>query len=103
MTRGMRALTAVTIFMAVLIVVGTGALIAIIIHRSVSPSPATVAATAPAKPLAVDLNEPAGTRIAAMAAVGDRLALELQGGGADRVALVDPRSGVVTGRITLGH
>ena len=35
--RGMRALTAVTIFMGVLIVVGTGALIAVIVHRSVSP------------------------------------------------------------------
>ena len=30
------------------------------------------------------LEEPAGTRIAAIAAVGDRLAVQLQGGGADR-------------------
>lgn len=102
MTKGMRALTALTIFMGVLIVIGTGALIAVIAHRLTSPS-AQLAASAPARPLAVRLDEPAGTRIAAMAALGDRLALELQGGGADRVVLVDPRSGAVTGRITLGH
>lgn len=99
MTRGMRALTAVTIFMGVLIVVGTGALIAIIVHRSVS-APATPGTAGPAT---LRLDEPAGTRIAAIAAVGDRLALELQGGGTDRVVLVDPRSGAVTGRITLGR
>ena len=103
MTRGMRALTAVTIFMGVLIVVGTGALIAIIVHRSVSPAASPVAASAPAESEAVRLDEPAGTRIAAIAALGDRLALELQGGGADRVVLIDPRSGAVTGRIVLGH
>jgi len=33
----------------------------------------------------------------------DRLAVQLQGGGADRVVLVDPDSGAVAGRITLGR
>ncbi len=95
MTRGMRALTAVTIFMGVLIVVGTGALIAVIVHRSTAPAP-------PPGPLALHLAEPAGTQIAAIASAGDRLAVELKGGGPDRVVLVDPHSGTVTGQITLG-
>ena len=100
MTRGMRALTAVTIFMGVLIVVGTGTLIAVIVHRSVSPS----AVSTPVRPLALHLDEPTGSRIAAIAGAGDRLAVEVQGGGSgDRVVLVDPHSGVVTGRITLGR
>ena len=47
------------------------------------------------------LDEPAGTRIAAIASAGDRLAVQLQGGGADRVVLVDPRTGAVAGRIGL--
>ena len=94
---GMRALKAVTIAMAVLIVVGTTALIAIIIHRSSSPS-------APAGPVAVALDQPAGTRIAGIAGAGDRLAIQLQGGGSgDRVVLVDPHSGAVTGSVTLGR
>jgi hypothetical protein len=47
------------------------------------------------------LDEPAGTRIAGIASAGDRLAVRLQGGGSDRVVLVDPRTGAVAGRIGL--
>jgi hypothetical protein len=93
---GMRALKAITIAMAVLIVVGTTALIAIIIHRSSAPS-----ASAQAWTLALD--EPAGTHIAGVAGAGDRLAVQLQGGGPDRVVVVDPRSGAVSGRIGVGR
>lgn len=93
---GMRALKVVTIGMAVLIVVGTTALIAIIIHRSSSPS-------APAQAWALALDEPAGTRVSGIAGAGDRLAVQLQGGGPDRVLVVDPHSGAVTGRINLGR
>ncbi len=42
------------------------------------------------------LDEPAGTRVAAVVAAGPRLALSLQGGGPDRVVLLDPASGTVT-------
>jgi len=94
---GMRALKAVTIGMAVLIVVGTTALIAIIIHRSSSPS------SAPSQAWSLALDEPAGTRVAGIAGAGDRLAVELQGGGPDRVLVMDPHSGAVTGRINLGR
>jgi hypothetical protein len=108
----MRALKVLTIVMGVMIVVGTGVLVAVIAHRIASPSPAAVQITggpiaggpiAGGAPLALVLDEPAGTRIAGIAAAGDRLAVQLQGGGADRVVLVDPRSGAVVGRIALAR
>ncbi|MGH7155157.1 MAG: hypothetical protein ACREF3_14630, partial [Acetobacteraceae bacterium] len=86
MGMGMRVLTALTVAMGVLILVGTTVLVVTIVRRSGAPPAAMQAA-------AVVLNEPAGTRIAGIAAVADRLAVELQGGGPDRVVLVDPRSG----------
>ena len=93
----MRALKIAVIAMGVMIVVGTTALIVVIAHRLSSPPPV---ATLPAS-LAAVLDEPAGTRIAGIAAVRDRLAVQLQGGGADRVVLIDPDTGAVTGRISL--
>ncbi len=98
----MRALKVLTIVMGVMIVAGTGVLIAVIAHRVVSPAPPDAPAAGGA-PLAVLLDEPAGTRITGIAAAGDRLAVQLQGGGPDRVVLLDPRSGTVTGRIALAH
>jgi hypothetical protein len=53
--------------------------------------------------VAAVLEEPAGTRIAGIAAVQDRLAVQLQGGGVDRVLLLDPRTGAVAGRISLSR
>jgi hypothetical protein len=89
----MRLLKAVTLAMAVLIVVGTAALLVVIGRR--------VAAPAAPMPGAVLLDEPAGTRIAGIAAAGDRLAVWLEGGGGDRVVLLDARTGAVAGRIGL--
>ena len=91
---GMRFLKVVTVAMAVLIVVGTTVLLVVIAKRLGGGSAAPV-------PVAAVLDEPAGTRIAGIAAVGDRLAVQLQGGGADRVLLLDARSGAVVGRVTL--
>ena len=98
----MRVLKVLTIVMGVMIVVGTGVLVAVIAHRIASPAPGRSPVAGQA-PLAQVLDEPAGTRIAGIAAVGDRLAVQLQGGGADRVVLVDARSGEVVGRITLAR
>ncbi|HEX5326093.1 MAG TPA: hypothetical protein VFW75_05460 [Acetobacteraceae bacterium] len=89
----MRILTAVTVAMGVLILLGTTVLVITLVERSGGPSPAAIAS--------VILDEPAGTRISGIAAVADRLAVALQGGGPDRVVLIDPRSGAVAGRITL--
>jgi Family of unknown function (DUF6476) len=90
----MRFLKVLTIGMGVLILVATTVLVVVIARR-------IGGAGTPATALAVLLDEPAGTRIAAIASAGDRLAVQLQGGGADRVVLVDPRTGAVAGRIGL--
>jgi hypothetical protein len=82
--------------MGVLILGGTATLIAVVATRAISPSglPAVVTAV---------LEEPEGSRIAGIAVVADRLAVQVQGGGADRVVLVDPKTGAVAGRISLAH
>lgn len=100
----MRALKIATIGMGVLIVLGTMTLVGIIVHRisSRDTPEAAVTAALPATVSAV-LDEPEGTHIAGIAAVGDRLAVQLQGGGVDRIVLVDPRSGSVVGRISLAR
>ena len=92
----MRFLKVLTVGMGVLIVVATTVLVVVIAQRIGG----TRTTLAPAS-VAVLLDEPAGTRIAAIASAGDRLAVQLQGGGADRVVLVDPRTGAVTGRTGL--
>ena len=87
----MRAMIGLVVIMGVLIVVGVATL-GITITRRLSMSPLSQAAT---------LNEPAGTRIVSIAAAADRLAVLLQGGGPDRIVLLDPRSGAVSGRVGL--
>lgn len=90
----MRFLKAVTIGMGVLIVIATTVLVVLIARRLGGPGPVPVA-------MSLVLNEPAGTRMVGIATAGDRLAVQLQGGGLDRVLLVDPRTGAVAGRIEL--
>ena len=94
----MRALKIATIVMGVLIVAGTMALVIAVARRSAVP--VTAGAALPAFVSAV-LDEPAGTRIARIVSVRDRLAVQLQGGGPDRIVLIDPASGAVAGRISL--
>lgn len=100
MGEAMRALKIAVIVMGVLIVAGTVVLIVGVARRSGTPT-VTVAGL-PALVTAV-LEEPEGTHIAGIAAVQDRLAVQLQGGGGDRVVLVDPRTGAVAGRISLAR
>jgi Family of unknown function (DUF6476) len=90
----MRFLKVLTIAMGVLIVVATAVLVVLIARRIGGSGPVMA-------PLAVLIDEPVGTRIVAIAAAGDRLAIQLQGGGPDHILLVDPRTGTVTGRIGL--
>jgi hypothetical protein len=91
---GMRFLQVLTIIMAVLIVAGTTVLLVVIAKRLGGGGRV-------ATPIVAVLDEPSGARIAAIAAAGDRLAVQLQGGGPDRVLLLDPHSGAVVGRIAL--
>ena len=88
----MRGLKAAVIVMAVLIVAGVTTLAIVLVQRVSAPAPAVGD---------VVLDEPEGTRIVATAALADRVVMQLQGGGPDRVVVVDLRSGRVTGRIGL--
>ncbi len=90
----MRALVVAVVAMGVLIVIG-GATLGVMVARRASVAP-------PAVHDAV-LDEPAGTRIAGVSALPDRLALQLAGGGPDRVVVVDLRTGQVVGRAALAR
>ena len=92
----MRILRVLVIVMGVFIVVATTVLIVLIVHR-LSGAPVTGQVTA----ITAKLDELAGTHIVTIVAAGDRLAIQLQGGGPDRVVLLDPRNGAVVGRIAL--
>jgi hypothetical protein len=105
---GMRALKIATVVMGVLIVLGTIGLLVALARRGAAPASSTAAsmgavATAPRTKLAVTLAEPEGTRIVTVTALQDRLAVQLQGGGPDRIVFLDPHSGAEVGRITLIH
>jgi hypothetical protein len=82
----MRALTALVIFMGVLIVAGMAVIVVTLVHRG-GASAVTVAD--------LTLAQPAGTHIASIAAAGNRLAVLLQGGGPDRILFIDPDGRVV--------
>jgi hypothetical protein len=100
MGSGMRALKVATVAMGVLILVGTAVIVVTIVKRTMSGS---APAGLPEKAFAAVLDEPSGTAIVGIASVRDRLAVQLHGGGADRVVLIDPASGVVVGRIGLAR
>ena len=94
---GMRAVKVATIAMGVLILLGTTVILVTIVKRTMTGP------IAPEKAFAAVLDEPAGTGIAGIAAAGDRLAVQLHGGGTDRVVLINPSSGAVVGRIGLAR
>jgi hypothetical protein len=89
-----RALKAAVIIMGVLIVAGVVGL-GVALTQRLSGQAASVAS--------VLLDEPAGSRIAGVSASPDRLAVQLQGGGPDRVILVDTKAGRVLGRVALAR
>ncbi len=102
----MRWLVAAVVVMGVLIVGATGVLVATLVMRFHVPGhPAGSAGAGAASPVpaAVTLDEPAGTRIAEVAALGDRLVLALHGGGPDRVVVIDPATGRATFRVGLAR
>jgi hypothetical protein len=94
---GMRALRIATIVMGVLIVMGTMGLIIGVAWRSSAPV-ASLSVSVSAV-----LDEPEGTHITGVVAVRDRLAVQLHGGGMDRVVLIDPATGALSGRISLAR
>ena len=90
----MRALKVLVVVMGVMIAAGVVVLV-LTIGQRLSP---TKSASVPAL-----LDEPVGTRISQIAASGDRLTLLLQGGGPDRVVVLDLRLGLVTTRTGLAR
>ncbi len=92
----MRAVKIAAAVMAVLIVLGTTVLVVTVTKRLSTPAVPVMAATA-----AAVMDEPVGTAIVGIASVGDRLAVQLHGGGPDRVVFVDPHTATVAGRISL--
>jgi archaellum component FlaG (FlaF/FlaG flagellin family) len=92
----MRAVKIAAAVMAVLIVLGTTVLVVALFKRASAPAAMATAAVAV-------MDEPAGTGIVSIAAAGDRLAVQLHGGGPDRVVFVDPRTATVAGRISLSR
>ena len=103
----MRALKIATIVMGVLILGGTGILLTLLAKRGTS-APAPVLTAGPTDipgeagiMASIILDEPAGSRIVSMIQAEARLALLVQGGGADRIVFVNMRTGKVAGRISL--
>ena len=89
----LRGVMTAVIVMGVLIVAGVAVLMVTIVRRLSTPP--VLAAR--------NLDEPAGTHLAQIAPAGDRLAVLLTGGGPDRIVLLDPRTGLVTGHIGLAQ
>ncbi len=92
----MRALKTAVVVMGVLIAAGVATVVVTIVQR-------TAGLSAPPVSQPALLAEPDGTRIASVAVGGDRLALHLQGGGPDRVVLLDARTGQVLLRAGLAR
>jgi hypothetical protein len=88
----MRALLGLVIGMGVLIIAGVAVVVVTIANRMGATTRLTHDLV---------LSEPAGTRITGVAGAGGSLAVLLQGGGQDRVVLIDPAHARVAGRITL--
>ena len=90
----MQALKVAVVAMGVLIVAGVVVLGVALVGR-MSPQAGPIAS--------VLLDEPAGTRIVGATLAPDRMGVQLQGGGPDRVVLVDTKSGRVLGRVGLAR
>ena len=93
----MRALKWAVGIMGVLIVAGTVTLLTLLALRTTGGS---TGASAVAQVL---LDEPIGTRLtsASLSAASDRVLVRLEGGGPDRLAIVDLRTGRVLSRVAL--
>jgi len=92
----MQALKVLVVVMGVMIVGGTVTLGVVIFNRMGG-------GVGTARSPALTLDEPEGTRIVSMATTADRIAVLMQGGGPDRVVWIDPKSGLVAGRVSLAR
>lgn len=91
----MRALKAVVVGMGVLIVVGTVALVVMLVQRAGGGRGAEALPR-----MALDL--PAGSQIVSLAGAGDRFAVLVRRPDGERILFLDPRSGRVVGEVSPG-
>ncbi len=102
----MRGLQVAVIVMGVLIVAGVAVIGVTIARRTFMAQevPRESIRDVPGRDATLrdlQLDEPEGTRIVAVSGQAPRLAVQLQGGGPDRVVLVDLQDGRILGRLTL--
>ena len=90
----MRALMVAVVAMGVLIVAGV-VVLGVSLFGRMSGAGGPIAS--------VLLDEPVGTRVAGVSLAPDRMAVQLQGGGADREVLVDTKARRVLGRVGLAR
>jgi hypothetical protein len=96
----MRAMIGLVIFMGVLIVAGVGTIVATVLHRIGAALPG--AATAPPETVTtLPLKEPPGTHILQASESAGHLTAVLQGGGPDRIVIIDLATGRTLARVTL--
>jgi hypothetical protein len=93
----MRALQTATIVMGVLIVAGVATIVVTIVSRM------SGGGTGGAAVQTVLADQPPGTRIAGASVAADRIAVQLQGGGPDRVVVIETRNGRVIATVALGR
>ena len=93
----MRGLLALVVAMGVLIVAGLAVIGVTIVHRLGGGIPVRAQLTAAV------LDQPAGTQIAGVSGIGERLAVTLRGGGPDRLVILDAQSLQPIGSVTLAR
>jgi hypothetical protein len=102
LTEAMKALKALVIGMGLLIVLGLG-LVGFGLYRNSHqmPAPIPIARTAAPGYFATELPVPAGERLEQMVTAGDRIILRFTGSGDERILVIDPHNGQITGSISL--
>ena len=90
----MRSLKVAVVVMGILFIGGFATLVTLLVQRMSSGAGGIASAV---------LDQPPGTRIAGASAAQDRLVVQLQGGGPDRVVVLDVKSGRVLGSVGLAR
>jgi hypothetical protein len=104
----LRGLKALVIGMGVLIVLGTALVIGLVIKRFYDAGGGGgeaagrgVHRVSPPAPLAIRIPSPRGAAIGGMTSLDGRLAIWVKDDAGGRIVMIDPRSGTVSGTVTL--
>jgi Flp pilus assembly protein protease CpaA len=89
------ALKVLVVLMGVLIVGGTVTLVVLLVQRAGGPAAGAAWQTA--------LEQPEGARVGGVAATESGIGIWVQRPDGDRVLMVDPRRGIITGEIRIGR